>query len=138
MRISTSILMMIIATLFFKNQVKSLKKLTIAAEKFGRGQEFEEISPSGSEEIQSLTSSFLEMKNRVKKQIIQRTETLSAVSHDLRTPLTRMKLQLALMNKNENQNEISTIHFFGINDALFKLCSRKTSTRKTRIKHKGS
>jgi len=102
----TSILMMIIATLFFKNQVKSLKKLTIAAEKFGRGQEFEEISPSGSEEIQSLTSSFLEMKNRVKKQIIQRTETLSAVSHDLRTPLTRMKLQLALMNKNENQNEI--------------------------------
>ncbi len=93
----TSIFMAFVSIVFFRNQVKSLKKLTVAAEKFGKGQEAQDLQSSGPEEIRSLTASFLQMQTRVKRQIAQRTETISAVSHDLRTPLTRMKLQIAII-----------------------------------------
>jgi two-component system osmolarity sensor histidine kinase EnvZ len=93
----TAIIMALIAIIFFKNQMRSLKKLTVAAEKFGKGQEVFHLDISGSQEMRSLASSFVKMQERIKNQIAQRTETLSAVSHDLRTPLTRMKLQIAIM-----------------------------------------
>ncbi|MBU6141437.1 MAG: hypothetical protein KGP29_07810 [Proteobacteria bacterium] len=86
-----------ISIIFFRNQIRSIRILNDAAEKFGRGQDAPDLSPSGSEEVRSLTISFIKMKERVTRQIAQRTEMLSAVSHDLRTPLTRMKLQLEMM-----------------------------------------
>jgi two-component system osmolarity sensor histidine kinase EnvZ len=89
-----------ISILFFRNQIRSIHYLSDAAEKFGRGQDVENPKPSGAREIRSLAISFIKMKGRVLRQIRQRTDMLSAVSHDLRTPLTRMKLQLAMMEKN--------------------------------------
>lgn len=86
-----------ISIIFFRNQIRSIRVLNDAAEKFGRGQDVPDLKPSGSEEVRSLTISFIKMKERVTRQIAQRTEMLSAVSHDLRTPLTRMKLQLEMM-----------------------------------------
>ncbi|MBM3579995.1 MAG: HAMP domain-containing protein [Alphaproteobacteria bacterium] len=93
----TSLLTSIVAIIFFRNQIRSIRNLNEAAEKFGRGQDVPNLRPSGSQEVRSLTISFVKMKERVMRQIIQRTEMLSAVSHDLRTPLTRMKLQLEMM-----------------------------------------
>jgi two-component system osmolarity sensor histidine kinase EnvZ len=95
-----------ISIIFFRNQIKSIRNLTDAAEKFGRGQDAPDLKPSGSEEVRSLTISFVKMKERVMRQIAQRTEMLSAVSHDLRTPLTRMKLQLELMNPSEEIDDL--------------------------------
>ncbi len=95
-----------ISILFFRNQIRSLKVLNEAAEKFGRGQDVPELKLSGSEEVRSLTISFIKMQERVMRQIAQRTEMLSAVSHDLRTPLTRMKLQLELMKQNDEVQDL--------------------------------
>jgi len=90
-----------ISIIFFRNQIRSIRVLNDAAEKFGRGQDAPDLRPSGSEEVRSLTISFIKMKERVTRQILQRTEMLSAVSHDLRTPLTRMTLQLEMMQPSE-------------------------------------
>lgn len=102
----TALLMSTIAILFFRNQVRFIRKLSIVAEKFGRGQNVANLKPSGSEEIRSLTISFIKMQERVIRQISQRTEMLSGVSHDLRTPLTRMRLQLELMGDKEEITEL--------------------------------
>lgn len=97
--ILTAIITSIISIIFLKNQMRSIRELSFAAEKFGRGQDVPNFRPSGSREIRSVSIAFIRMKERVMRQITQRTEMLSAVSHDLRTPLTRMKLQLEMMNK---------------------------------------
>ncbi|OFW94946.1 MAG: hypothetical protein A2887_01435 [Alphaproteobacteria bacterium RIFCSPLOWO2_01_FULL_40_26] len=101
----------LVSIMFFRNQIRFIRNLSEAAEKFGRGQDAPNLKPAGAEEIRSLTISFIKMKERVMRQIMQRTDMLSAVSHDLRTPLTRMKLQLAMMpdltEKTELQNDIS-------------------------------
>jgi two-component system osmolarity sensor histidine kinase EnvZ len=104
----TTIITSIISLIFFKNQVRSIRELSIAAEKFGRGHEVDNLKPAGSEEIRSLTISFIKMKERVKRQIIQRTDMLSGVSHDLRTPLTRMKLQLEMMAESEEIQDLKS------------------------------
>jgi two-component system osmolarity sensor histidine kinase EnvZ len=100
-----------ISVIFFRNQVRFIRELSDAAEKFGRGQDIANPKPAGSEEIRSLTISFIKMKERVMRQITQRTDMLSGVSHDLRTPLTRMKLQLEMMQDSEEiqdlKNDIS-------------------------------
>ncbi len=95
-----------IAIIFFRNQVRFVRELSDAAEKFGRGQDVPNIKPAGSEEIRSLTISFIKMKERVLRYINQRTDMLSGVSHDLRTPLTRMKLQLELMKHSEEVEDL--------------------------------
>ena len=95
-----------ISILFLKNQIKSIRYLSFAAEKFGRGQDVPDFRPSGSTEIRSVAISFIKMKERVMRQISQRTDMLSAVSHDLRTPLTRMKLQLEMMNRSQEITEL--------------------------------
>ena len=104
--IFTSSLVLIISIIFVKNQIKFLKQLKDSAEKYGRGHDEENIRPSGSEEIRSLGLSFIRMRDRIKRQVTQRTEMLSAVSHDLRTPLTRIKLQLAMMPKTKEIDEL--------------------------------
>lgn len=107
----TVIITSLISMAFFRNQIRSIRTLSEAAEKFGRGQNVSNLKPSGSQEIRSLTISFIKMKERVMRQIKQRTDMLSAVSHDLRTPLTRMKLQLAMLENNQEnidlQNDVS-------------------------------
>lgn len=95
-----------ISIIFFRNQVRFVRELSDAAEKFGRGHDVPDLKPAGSEEIRSLTISFIKMKERVMRQITQRTDMLSGVSHDLRTPLTRMKLQLEMMSQSEETQDL--------------------------------
>jgi two-component system osmolarity sensor histidine kinase EnvZ len=104
--ILTALITSFISVIFLKNQVRTIRNLSDAAEKFGRGQDAPNIRPSGSEEIRSLTISFIKMKERVMRQITQRTDMLSAVSHDLRTPLTRIKLQLEMMVQSPEINDL--------------------------------
>ena len=110
--IATSLLTSLIAIIFLKNQIRSIKDLNIAADKFGRDLDAPNFKPSGAKEIRSVGISFIKMRERIVRQITQRTDMLSAVSHDLRTPLTRMKLQLEMIeNPNgtaEAVNELKT------------------------------
>jgi two-component system osmolarity sensor histidine kinase EnvZ len=104
--ILTALITSFISIVFLRNQIRSIRELRDIAEKFGRGQNVENIKPHGSEEIRSLAISFIKMKERVMRQITQRTDMLSGVSHDLRTPLTRMKLQLEMMQKSEETEDL--------------------------------
>lgn len=104
--IFTVFLTSLISIIFFRNQIRFIRNLSIVAEKFGRGQDVSTLKIAGSEEIRSLTISFIKMKERIMRQISQRTDMLSAVSHDLRTPLTRMRLQLEMM---KNSSEIEDL-----------------------------
>jgi two-component system osmolarity sensor histidine kinase EnvZ len=101
----TSLLVSIVSILFLRNQIRSIRGLSAAAEKLGRGGDVPDFKPSGPKEIRSVGISFIRMKERVMRQITQRTQMLSAVSHDLRTPLTRMKLQLEMMPDGEVKEE---------------------------------
>lgn len=104
----TSILASLIAIVFLRNQLKSIKGLSIAAERLGRGGDAPDFKPSGAREIRLVGISFIRMKERIMRQIAQRTQMLSAVSHDLRTPLTRMKLQIEMMSKNDETIELKS------------------------------
>ncbi len=108
----TALITSLISIIFLRNQIRSIRDLTVAAEKFGRGQDAVGFRPGGSKEIRSLAISFIKMKERVMRQISQRTDMLSAVSHDLRTPLTRMKLQLEMMGESQAVEDLK----YDIND----------------------
>jgi two-component system osmolarity sensor histidine kinase EnvZ len=114
--LTTSILFGLISLFFMKNQVKSIVKLNKAARDFGQGKLFY-FKPSGANEIRSLGLSFLKMRKRILKQIKNRTEMLAHIAHDLRTPITRIKLQLSLMNKN-NYTEAININMKKIEDMI--------------------
>ena len=105
--ITTSFLLIIIAMLFMRIQVRSIKRLANTAERFGRGLDVEKFKPEGSSEVRSAASAFIRMKDRIKRQVTERTRMLAGVSHDLKTPITRMKLQLAMMEKDENIIELN-------------------------------
>lgn len=85
-----------VAVLFIRNQVRSIERLAAAAEAFGRGQDVPDFKPHGAREVRSAAWAFLAMRDRIQRHLEQRTTLLAAVSHDLRTPLTRLKLELAL------------------------------------------
>ena len=93
-----AVIMIIISLIFLKNQTRPITRLARAAEKFGRGEEITEFKPSGALEIRQAGYEFDKMKKRIQRHLNQRTEMLSGISHDLRTPLTRMKLQMAFIN----------------------------------------
>ena len=95
--IGSSILLFGIAVVFMRNQVKPIRRLAHAAESFGKGQEVRDFKPEGATEVRQAAAAFINMRDRIKRQIQQRTEMLAGVSHDLRTPLTRMKLQLEML-----------------------------------------
>ncbi len=102
----TALVTSFISIIFLRNQIRSIKYLSFAAEKFGRGQDVPNFKPSGSKEIRSVAISFIKMRERIARQISQRTDMLSGVSHDLRTPLTRMKLQLEMMQQSDEIEEL--------------------------------
>ena len=96
------VLMTVVAYIYLRNQLRPIKRLAKAAAAFGRGQVVE-YRPSGAVEVRAAGHAFLDMRNRIERQIEQRTLMLSGVSHDLRTPLTRMKLGLALLEDEERE-----------------------------------
>ena len=89
--------MVFISLIFLKNQTRPITNLAKAAEKFGKGEEIEEFKPSGAAEIRQAGFEFDKMRKRIVRHLNQRSEMLSGISHDLRTPLTRMKLQIAFI-----------------------------------------
>jgi two-component system osmolarity sensor histidine kinase EnvZ len=89
--------MVIISLIFLKNQTRPITNLARAAERFGKGKDIEEFKPSGALEIRQAGHEFDKMRKRILRHLNQRTEMLSGISHDLRTPLTRMKLQIAFI-----------------------------------------
>ncbi|MGH6777110.1 MAG: ATP-binding protein [Bradyrhizobium sp.] len=95
--IGTSSILLIVAVLFLRNQIKPILRLADAAESFGKGREAPNFRPRGAREVRRAAQAFLEMKARVERSIEQRTAMLAGVSHDLRTILTRFKLELALI-----------------------------------------
>lgn len=101
-----SAVFLLIAVAFLHNQVKPLRRLAIAADRFGKGRSFSALRPEGAIEIRKLTQAFTSMRDRLHKQLTQRTEMLAGVSHDLRTPLTRMSLQLAMMPSSPEIQEL--------------------------------
>jgi two-component system osmolarity sensor histidine kinase EnvZ len=102
----TSVLLMGIATLFMRNQVRSVLRLAAAADRFGKGLETPDFKPEGASEVRQAALAFNLMRHRIVRQIQQRTSMLAGVSHDLRTPLTRMKLQLAMMDDVEGVEDL--------------------------------
>ncbi len=94
----SSLLLFGVATAYLRGQVRSVRRLAQAAESFGKGREVPDFPAEGAFEVRQAARAFNIMRDRIQRQIAQRTDMLAGVSHDLRTPLTRMKLQLALMN----------------------------------------
>ncbi|WP_372707079.1 ATP-binding protein [Brevundimonas sp.] len=91
-----TVLLMGVAILFIRNQVRAIERLADAAEAFGRGEPRERFKPSGAREVRAAARAFMDMRDRIQRHIDQRTALLASVSHDLRTPLTRLRLELAL------------------------------------------
>jgi two-component system osmolarity sensor histidine kinase EnvZ len=91
-----TVLLLGVAVLFIRNQVRAIERLADAAEAFGRGETVPRFKPHGAREVRAAASAFLDMRARIQRHIEQRTALLASVSHDLRTPLTRLRLELAL------------------------------------------
>lgn len=95
--VGTSLILFGVAVIFMRNQVRPIRRLAQAAENFGKGRDSPHFKPEGAREVRQAAAAFLAMRDRLQRQIAQRTEMLAGVSHDLRTPLTRMRLELALL-----------------------------------------
>lgn len=102
----SSLILFAVAGIFMRGQVKPLVRLAEAAEAFGKGRDIRDFRPAGATEIRGAAAAFLMMRNRIVRQMAQRTEMLAGVSHDLRTPLTRLKLGLALLARNDDVAEL--------------------------------
>jgi two-component system osmolarity sensor histidine kinase EnvZ len=104
--VGTSLVLLGIAILFLRNQIKPILRLAAAADAFGKGRDVKGFHPRGAREVRQAAAAFMEMKRRIERQIEQRTTMLAGVSHDLRTILTRFTLELALM---EDSPEIEAL-----------------------------
>lgn len=104
--VGSSLLLFGVATLFMRNQVRSVRRLAAAADRFGKGRDVPDFKPEGAAEVRQAALAFNLMRERLQRQIGQRTEMLAGVSHDLRTPLTRMKLELAMMGDDDGVSEL--------------------------------
>ena len=102
-----ALVMVIISLIFLKNQTRPITALAKAAERFGRGEEIEEFKPSGAAEIRQAGFEFDRMRKRIVRHLNQRSEMLSGISHDLRTPLTRMKLQTAFIKDKDIADKLT-------------------------------
>jgi two-component system osmolarity sensor histidine kinase EnvZ len=103
--VGTSTVLLIVAILFLRNQIRPILRLADAAESFGKGREVPSFRPRGALEIRRAAMAFIEMKTRIERAMEQRTAMLAGVSHDLRTILTRFKLELALIGDNSPEIE---------------------------------
>jgi len=101
-----SLIFLFISIIFLRNQIRPIVLLSQAAERFGKGQFATDFKVSGALEIRQASYEFERMKRRILKHISQRTAMLSGISHDLKTPLTRLKLQIELLNKNQKLNSL--------------------------------
>ncbi len=105
--VGTSLVLILIAILFLRNQIRPIQKLAQAAEGFGRGQPMPpDFRVRGASEVRRASLAFIQMRDRIERQIEQRTQMLNGVSHDLRTVLTRFRLQLALLEEDEDRREL--------------------------------
>ncbi len=102
-----ALLMITIAIIFLKNQTRPIVNLAKAAERFGRGENIDEYRPSGAMEIRKAGLEFDKMRKRIMRHLTQRSEMLSGISHDLRTPLTRLKLQLSFIKDKDLSKKMS-------------------------------
>ena len=100
-------IVVLISLIFLKNQTRPITNLAKVAEKFGKGEEIDEFKPSGASEIRRAGYEFDKMRKRILRHLNQRSEMLSGISHDLRTPLTRMKLQIAFIKDKELANKLT-------------------------------
>jgi len=103
--VGTSTVLLIVAILFLRNQIRPILRLADAAESFGKGREVPSFRPRGALEVRRAAHAFIEMKTRIERAMEQRTAMLAGVSHDLRTILTRFKLELALIGDNSPEIE---------------------------------
>jgi two-component system osmolarity sensor histidine kinase EnvZ len=106
--IGSSLVLFIVAAIFLRNQVKSLRRLAVAADRFGKGRPIAFSKVEGALEVRQAAVAFIQMRDRIQRQIRQRTEMLAGVSHDLRTPLTRMKLALELLGDGATVAELKS------------------------------
>lgn len=104
--VGTSLVLLTIAILFLRNQIRPIQRLADAAERFGRGRPAPDFTPRGAREVRRASAAFIRMRERIIRQMEQRTEMLAGVSHDLRTILTRFRLQLELMDDAEGSDEL--------------------------------
>ena len=104
--IFASLILLFFSYFFMNKQIRPLKRLAIIAETFGRGLDAPELKSSGATEIRQTANAFNQMRTRIKRFLKQRTDMLAGVSHDLRTPLTRMKLQLSLLKDKKARSEL--------------------------------
>ena len=102
-----SLILILVALVFLKNQTRPIVNLSKAAKRFGKGESIDNLRPSGALEIREATYEFDRMMKRINKHLTQRSEMLSGISHDLRTPLTRLKLQLALLDKKDTAKKMA-------------------------------
>lgn len=105
--VGTTSAFLLIAILFLRNQIRPIRRLAKAADNFGRGIDMPDFRPSGASEVRIAAHAFITMRERIHRMVKTRTEMLAGISHDLRTPLTRMKLQLAMLENEEVAHELA-------------------------------
>ena len=104
--VGSAVVLFAVALVFMRNQIRPIRRLATASDRFGKGREVPNFKVEGASEVRQAARAFLLMRERIRRQISQRTEMLAGVSHDLRTPLTRMKLQLALAGDSPEIEEL--------------------------------
>ena len=105
--IGSSLVLIAVAIVFLRNQIRPIERLALAAESFGKGRSLPDFKPRGAAEVRRAAHAFIQMRERIDRHVQQRTEMLAGVSHDLRTPLTRMRLQLAMMTKDPDHEALA-------------------------------
>ncbi|MEM7442105.1 MAG: ATP-binding protein [Pseudomonadota bacterium] len=104
----TTVILFTVAIVFMRNQIRPIRRLARAADRFGKGRDVGDFKLEGAMEVRQAATAFLMMRNRIHRQLTQRTEMLAGVSHDLRTPITRMKLQLEMMGDGPDVDALKT------------------------------
>lgn len=106
--VGTSLVLFAVAMIFMRNQIRPIQRLATAVENFGKGRDVPDFKPEGATEIRRAAAAFSIMRERIQRAISQRTEMLAGVSHDLRTPLTRIKLQLAMLGDSKEVAQLQS------------------------------